>query len=214
MEPDTNEARFQWDDSAETRRGLRAIETGDRSELGKLFQRYRQWLREFVSRRIDAQLMARVDASDIVQETLMDVHARLPDYMARRPMSFRSWILKSAMDRLSKTRRTHRAACRNVVRESAGPLDGMDSARPVFDESTEPIHQLLRTEVITRVRQVLGAMPELDCEIIMLRNVEGLEIREIASILGISEDAARKRHGRALVRLHQEWTKRGLEFTL
>lgn len=207
------EAKFDWNDSAETRRVLGAIELGDTSDLGQLLQRYRNWLRVFVGQRLDTHLAARVDASDIVQETLLEVHERLSDYMTRRPMSFRSWIIKSAMDRLSKVRRTHKAACRNVSREASQDSD-LPATIPTVDcKFSEPIDQLIRMEVVYNVRAVLANMSDQDREVIVLRNVEGLEIREIASILGISEQAARKRHGRALVRLHQEWIQSGFDFT-
>ena len=51
-------------------------------------------LRRFVELRMDRQLRARVDSSDIVQEAQLDVFQRLPDFLARAPMPF--WIINTS----------------------------------------------------------------------------------------------------------------------
>ena len=68
--------------------------------------------------RLDPQVAARFDASDVVQETEMEALRRLPDYLDRRPMPFRLWLRKMAVERLLNLRRHHfELACRSVTRE-------------------------------------------------------------------------------------------------
>jgi RNA polymerase sigma-70 factor (ECF subfamily) len=51
------------------------------------------------------------------------------------------------------------------------------------------------------LRAALDEMDPLDREVLALRHFEELSNNETAEILGISKDAASKRHVRALVRL-------------
>src|SRR5439155_18936726 len=109
-------------DSAETARLLNLIEDGDRQALERLLGRYRADLRSFVEMRIDPRMAARVDPSDVVQETQLEVVGRLKDYLRRRPMPFRLWVRKTAYERLIDLQRHHlRTARRSVGREVALP---------------------------------------------------------------------------------------------
>ena len=55
-----------------------------------------------MSRRIEPSLRSRVDPSDVVQEAQLDAALRLSDFIERRPMPFRLWILRTAIQRLLK----------------------------------------------------------------------------------------------------------------
>jgi len=95
-------------DSSETTRLLEQVRDGDRDAFEKLFARHRPYLRQVVSLRLDPKLRARVDASDVVQETHLEAVRRLPDYLKRRPMPFRLWLRKTAYERLLMIERHHR----------------------------------------------------------------------------------------------------------
>jgi RNA polymerase sigma-70 factor (ECF subfamily) len=50
--------------------------------------RHRQALRRAVQFRLDRRLAARVDASDVVQDTFLEASRRLPDYLNGESMPF------------------------------------------------------------------------------------------------------------------------------
>ena len=64
-------------DSAETSQLLRQIMNGDGSARGRLLERHLPTIRKCVARRIDPRLQPRVDLSDVVQETQLDLVIRL-----------------------------------------------------------------------------------------------------------------------------------------
>ena len=68
-------------DSAETQRLLMRLSSGDRDAFNDLFERHRKDLRRMIQLRLDRQLRARVDASDIVQEAQFEAFCRLDDYL-------------------------------------------------------------------------------------------------------------------------------------
>jgi RNA polymerase sigma-70 factor (ECF subfamily) len=51
------------------------------------------------------------------------------------------------------------------------------------------------------VRSALVQLPEVDREVLVLRYLEQLPIKEIAAVLGLQEGAVKMRHTRALARL-------------
>jgi RNA polymerase sigma-70 factor (ECF subfamily) len=192
-------------DSAETRNLLEQVQAGERQAFERLFARHRSYLREIVAMRLDPVLRARVDPSDIVQETQLEAYRRLEDYLRRRPMPFRLWLRKTAYHRLHKIRRRHAAAARRAV-EREVPLPDRSSlvlAQQLLAPGSTPSQQLSRRELTRLVRQALARLPDADREVLLLRTFEGFSHQEIGCILEIDTAAARKRYGRALLRLRK-----------
>jgi RNA polymerase sigma-70 factor, ECF subfamily len=75
-----------------------------------------------VAVRIDDRLAARIDASDVVQETLMLASKQLADYLRDPPLPFYPWLRQIAWNRLTVLHRRHlETGKRNVSRDQ--PLD-------------------------------------------------------------------------------------------
>jgi RNA polymerase sigma-70 factor (ECF subfamily) len=199
-------------DSAETQDLLRKTATGDRRAFDRLLARHRPELLQFVALRLDPKLRGRVDASDVVQETQLEVFRRLADFLERRPMPFRVWLRKTAYERLLMARRQHvEAAQRAVGREV--PLPGRSSlllAQRFLPRGSTPSQRLGRRERARRVHQILAQLLDVDREILVMRSLEERSYQEIACILEIDPAAARKRYGRALLRLHKLLAEDGL----
>jgi RNA polymerase sigma-70 factor (ECF subfamily) len=71
-----------------------------------------------VTVRADPRLVARVDPSDVVQDTLAEAAARLDEYRRRRPLPFYPWLRGIAQHRLAALYRRHvQARRRSVTRE-------------------------------------------------------------------------------------------------
>ena len=60
-----------------------------------------------------------------------------------------------------------------------------------------------RREAARAIQRALAKLSDQDREIVLMRWIEGLCYADIASVLGIEEATARKRHGRVLIRLHR-----------
>jgi RNA polymerase sigma-70 factor, ECF subfamily len=199
-------------DSAETSLLLDAVRAGEEAAFDRLFARYRPALRSFVAFRLDPRIRARLDPSDIVQETHLEVYRRMDDFLARRPMPFRVWLRKTAYERLLKLRRYHVDAARRAVGRELGLADrsSLLLAAPMLHGESSPSQRLARSELVRRVREVLAELSESDRELLLMRNVEELPYRDIACILEIEPAAVRKRYGRALLRLRKLLLDAGL----
>ena len=199
-------------DSAETHTLLLAIGRGDAGALDALLERHRPALRAFIEFHFDPRLRARLDPSDVVQETQLEVVRRIHDFLAHQPMPFRLWLRKKAMERLSNLRRDHLArARRSVTREEALPdRSSLLLARPLLARGPSPSQLLQSRELAERVSRAVARLGPADREILLLRHAEDLPFEEIACLLDIQPAAARKRFGRALIRLQTVLGEEGL----
>jgi RNA polymerase sigma-70 factor (ECF subfamily) len=199
-------------DSAETQRLLERVRAGDRLAFEELFARHRSYVRQVVELRLDPRLRARLDPSDVVQETHLEAFRRLPDFLNRRPMPFRLWLRKTAHERLIMLRRRHLEAGRRTTRREVALPDQSSQllAQRLLAKGPPPGQHLDQEERVRRVHQAVAQLSEADQEILFMRNFEGLSYQEMAYLLEIDPAAARKRHGRALLRLHQTLLDNGL----
>src|SRR5262249_55758637 len=136
-------------DSAQTCALLGAIRRGDTRALEDLLRRHRAGLREFVEIHCDPRLRARVDPSDVVQETQMEVLRRIDTFLASRPMPFRLWLRRKARERLLNLRRDHLTrARRSVAREQALPdRSSLLLAGPLLARGPSPSQQIQDREL-------------------------------------------------------------------
>ncbi|SRR5579884_2102162 len=198
-------------DSEETRDLLQRARAGDREAFELLFGRHRPTVRAFIDLRLDPRVRARVDPSDVVQEAQMDAWNGLARFLEREPMPFRLWLQKTAYQRLLKVQRHHLAAKRTVKREASLPdRSSLLLVRQLLARGPSPAEQLAAAEVARRVRRALQGLDETDREILLMRNVEELAYEEVGYLLDITAAAARKRYGRALIRLQKALAEDGL----
>jgi RNA polymerase sigma-70 factor (ECF subfamily) len=61
-----------------------------------------------------------------------------------------------------------------------------------------------------QVRAAIAGLADVDREVLLMRTFEALSYNEVAYLLGIDATTARKRHGRALLRLHAALASKGL----
>ncbi|HVW37853.1 MAG TPA: sigma-70 family RNA polymerase sigma factor [Pirellulales bacterium] len=191
---------------------LLRVEAGEQDAFSQLFARHRDWLRRLVEVRRDVRLAGRVDPSDVVQDAQLETFRRLSEFLSRRPMTFRLWLRKTLEQRLQMVQRQHvEAGKRSVGREqSVGGSSAVGQGAEFAGRGPSPSQQVARHELAGRVREALLQLPEADREIVLMRTFEGLSYDEAAYVLEIDAAAARKRHGRALVRLHRLLTAGGL----
>jgi RNA polymerase sigma-70 factor (ECF subfamily) len=199
-------------ESEETRQLLEEVRAGGPAALNRLLARHRPYLQQLVELRLDPKLRARVDASDVVQDAQLEAVRRLPAYLAQQPMPFRLWLRQLACDRVVMLRRRHLGAGRRAAgREVALPeRSSLALAAQLHAAGPTPSQDVEQKELARRVRHAVAELPDADREVLLLRTFEGLSFDEVAYLLAIEPAAARKRHGRALLRLHRLLTDGGL----
>jgi RNA polymerase sigma-70 factor, ECF subfamily len=184
---------------------------GDDRARQQLLMRHHDRLIRMVAVRLDRRLAARVDPADVVQEALLEASQNLDDYLRDRPLPFHAWLRQYVWQRLSKLHRHHLGAQRRSVnREEAGEWNLPDESTAILADrllarDSSPSQQALREEQRQRVQAALARLGPRDREILVLRHLEQLLTAEVAEVLGISREAVKKRHVRAIERLRALW---------
>ncbi len=199
-----------WPDSSETQQLLQQAQEGDRQAIEGLLARHREALVRLVALRLDRAIARRVDASDIVQDVLVEANRRLDDYLRDRKMPFHLWLRQIAQDRMIDAHRRHRgAARRSIDREQplAAPemsdRSALDLAAMLHDRELTPAAAATRRELQERFRAAIDLLDDTDREVILMRHFEELTNQEVAQSLELSEPAAGMRYLRAIRRLRQ-----------
>jgi RNA polymerase sigma-70 factor (ECF subfamily) len=191
-------------DTEETRHLLVRAQAGDSHALDELFASHRAALHRAIARRLGKSLCGHIDPSDVVQEAQLEVVARMAEYAARRPMPIRSWLVRTAIQQLSRLRRRAHAARRDVGRErSLTEEHGSSHGRfpMIVASGLTPSQHAAAHDRTQRLHSVLERLSAADQSILRMRTFEGLSYDDAGARLAIEPAAARKRYGRALLRL-------------
>ena len=182
---------------------------GDKAAAGELFQRHSPRLKRMIALRMDCRMSARIDPSDVLQETLAEAARQLAEYHRHRPLPFYPWLRQIAWQRLTMLYRQHiQSQRRSVEREEpqSPPLPDQSAwslAKRLIAREGQPSTMARQKEESAQVREALARLAERDREILVLRHLEQLGTAEIAAVLAISEGAVYTRHLRALERLRR-----------
>src|SRR5262245_56882978 len=187
---------------------LDRLRAGEKQSVGELFSLFRERLWRMLSVRLDRRLSSRVDPDDVLQEVFLDVARRVGEYLDNPAVPFYIWLRFLTVQRMQMMQRAHLGTqMRNVgqevplVQDGAGRACSESMAGQLVSDLTSPSQAAIRRELQARLRAVLDEMDPLDREVLALRHFEELGNNEVAEILGITKDAASKRHVRALKRL-------------
>ncbi len=104
-----------WPDASQTIELLDRAGQGDAAAVNGLLDRHRTALRRMIELRLDRQLQRRVDASDVVQDVLVEANRRLSEYLATRKLPFHLWLRQMARDRIIDAHRRHKVAARRSI---------------------------------------------------------------------------------------------------
>lgn len=195
-------------DSETTQQLLQAVQDGDANAVNDLLERHRGSLRRMVQARLDRAVARRVDASDVVQDVLLEAHGRLSDFIQNGSMPFHLWLRHLAKDRMIDVHRRHRAQRRTVTREqhipqSADVSSAFDLLAQISAQELTPAAASIRKEIEGRFLGALAQLDDIDREILLMRHCEQLGNSEVAQLLGLSQPAAGMRYLRALRRLRE-----------
>jgi RNA polymerase sigma-70 factor (ECF subfamily) len=135
----------------------------------------------------------RSDAEDVAQEAFLRAFRSLQTF--RGQSSFRTWLFQIAIN-----------AARTFRRTREGRHEDPGGGAHDFDKSAGP--ESMERSVIARdqVRRALATLPDKLREAVVLRDVDGLDYREIADTLAIPMGTVESRIFRGRARLRQALT--------
>jgi RNA polymerase sigma-70 factor (ECF subfamily) len=146
------------------------------------------------------------DAEDAAQETAIKVYRNL--HLFRGDSQFRTWVLSIArnegLGRLRKTESRGEESLDALTDEQSG-----DFTPAVLTSWKEvPADALERKELSGLLRKAIEGLPEIYRNVILLRDIEEMDVRETAAALGVSEGAVKVRLHRARALLQRDLAPR------
>jgi RNA polymerase sigma factor (sigma-70 family) len=171
---------------------------GDSASLEWLVDRLAPLLVAHANYRLGPMLRPHHDAEDLVQEAWLTVFRRLAtlelDGSRAAPtlLKFLSTTITLSVQNLL------RRHLRGGGKVRAGATDMLDELPA---ETSGVITRTIRRERRDAVTQAIDELPAADREVVLLRGVEQLPARTVATTLELSETAVAKRYERALGRL-------------
>lgn len=185
----------------------RALQS-DQSALAALFARHRKRLKRMVTLRMDNRLVGKVDASDVLRATYLDLAARLAEYAADPNLPFFVWLRLLTGQRLTEVQREHLGTIDDDLQVSLrrGPLQQVSTvflASRLLGRFKSSAGFADRADIQLKLQEALNGMPEADREILALRHFEELTNEETARVLNVSGATASTRYLGALWRLKE-----------
>ncbi len=197
-----------WPDATTTQELLDQAKIGNADAVEQLLTRHREPIRRMIDLRLDTAIVQRVDASDVVQEVLIEANRRLRDYLKSPDMPFHLWLRHIAKDRLIDAhRRHHQAQKRGVNREQsihrpANPdHSSLELAGQLMDQDLTPASAAIQAEMQRKLGDAIAKLDDDDREVILMRHYEMLSNQEIAGALELTDAAASMRYLRAVRKL-------------
>jgi RNA polymerase sigma-70 factor (ECF subfamily) len=182
---------------------LARARAGDRQALDRLFALCRSYVRVLAQAQVEGRLRAKVDPSDLVQQTLLDAFRGFPAFEGATSAEWLAWLRRildhNAADFVRRYRGTDKRCLTREV-PLAGPGDGVPDL-PAGGET--PSKELLRKERELWVADALDRLPEDYRTVLILRNVQRLPFDEVARRLGRSRPAAQMLWLRAVRKLQE-----------
>lgn len=148
------------------------------------------------------------DAEDVTQQTFLSALENLNGFRAEA--SFLTWLLRIATHAALKVIRKRKGLDVVSLEEATEPRENSDSIphpRFIADWRQSPDELVHRREIQRILDAALGHLDEKHRLVFLLRDVEGLSIKETAEALGLSEANTKVRLLRARLQLREQLTQ-------
>jgi RNA polymerase sigma-70 factor (ECF subfamily) len=164
----------------------------DAPSNGPDLESFREYLRLLARTHLNPRLQAKLDPSDVVQQTLLEAYQGLEQLRGQSREQMACWLRQILMRNLANTVRDHGRACRDVSREQSLDAAG-DSATGGAEwlaaEQSSPSQRVERQEQAMRLATALAALPEAQREVVVLRHCHGWSLADISRHVGRSAAA-------------------------
>jgi RNA polymerase sigma-70 factor, ECF subfamily len=156
-------------------------------------EHFRAYLHLLARLHLGTQLPGKLDASDVVQQTLLEAHRKREQFRGQSAAEMAAWLRQMLACTIADALRAAGRAKRNVARERSleAALD-QSSARLdawLAAEQSTPSQQAQQQEQAVRLADALATLPEAQREALVLRHCQGLSLADISQRLGRSPAA-------------------------
>jgi RNA polymerase sigma-70 factor, ECF subfamily len=197
----TNEAMLVATPDAEL---VESAKKGNLDAFEALTNRYEQRVYSLALR----MLRQEQDAEDVTQQTFLSALENLGGF--RGEASFSTWLLRIAAHaalKIIRKRKGLNTVSLEEATEGTNDSDAVPHPEYIADWRQSPEELVHQHEIRRLLDEALGRLDEKHRLVFLLRDVEGLSIREAAEALGLSETNTKVRLLRARLQLRELLTR-------
>jgi RNA polymerase sigma-70 factor (ECF subfamily) len=163
------------------------------AEHGPSLERFRHYLCLLARVQLAPRLQGKLDASDVVQQTLLEAYQKRDQFRGHSDGEWLAWLRQILAHNLADAVRAFGQAKRNVARErsledalvqSSVRLESWLAA-----EQSSPSQHAQRHERAIHLADALATLPEAQRQALELRYWQGWSLAQIAEHLGRSHEA-------------------------
>lgn len=185
---------------------LTKARAGDPDARDRLFAACRSYLGLLARGNVDPWMRAKVDASDLVQQTLLDAHRDFDRFQGQTDQEWLAWLRQILNHNACDAVRHYGAAGKRAARREVRFQDHAhpDSMRPEFDPPAtgdSPSQMAIHTESELLLAEAMDKLSADHREVIILRNIQRLPFEAVAEQLGRSRPATQMLWMRAIEKL-------------
>ena len=180
---------------------------GDAAALGRLLELYRNYLKLVARSLIGTALRAKLEPSDLIQETFLKAHREFAGFAGRGEPELIAWLRRILARTVADQVKHHRRKGRDHLRQESLDL--------LLDRSDETMHLALascaaspsegasRREQAVLLADAVSQLPPDYREVFILRTLEHVPFEDVAARMGRSVGAVRMLWARALEHLNR-----------
>jgi RNA polymerase sigma-70 factor (ECF subfamily) len=158
---------------------------------GPSLDRFREYLVLLARVQMDARLRARLNLSDIVQQTLLEAYRQRDQFRGRGDAELAAWLRQMLVHNVADAWRALGRAKRDVALERSLEASLEQSSvrlRAVLAaDQSSPSQQAVRNEQWLRAADALARLPEPQREVIVLHYLQARPLADVALQVGRSE---------------------------
>jgi RNA polymerase sigma-70 factor (ECF subfamily) len=161
------------------------------ADPGACLERHRPYLNLLASAHLRGRQGTKLDASDVVQQTLLDAFAKKDQFRGLSEGELAAWLRQILKNNLLEAARNQQRDKRDVRREQ--PLaSGIDESFARADHwlaavQSTPSQQAVREEDLLKLSEALAVLPEPQRDAIILHHLQGLKLTEVATAMERTE---------------------------
>jgi RNA polymerase sigma-70 factor (ECF subfamily) len=144
-------------------------------------------------RQLRGRLAARVDSSDIIQQTFLEAHRDFERFEGQTEIQFSSWLRTILDHNIAGELRDHTRSAKRDVRRERSLDEGRGGGEPLWRKivagHSTPSQRAMRAEDFARLAMALRTLTDDQREAVRLRHLERWPLARIAERLGRSPAA-------------------------